>query len=65
MRNKGWKMLAVGLMALTVGTVLYASRVHTSAQSGPDKELAGYRSWTRVNQTPRRSNNFLIDGQDA
>ncbi|MBC7911915.1 MAG: hypothetical protein H7Y30_15515 [Pyrinomonadaceae bacterium] len=67
------KTLTLGFVLLLVGSVASFSHVSSKAQSVSQssaqdkflKEIAGYRNWTRVNETPRRSNNFQIDGQDS
>ncbi len=67
------KTLTLGFVLLLVGSVASFSYVSSKAQSMSQasaqenflKEIAGYRNWTRVNETPLRVNNFRIDGQDA
>ncbi|MBV9957550.1 MAG: hypothetical protein JO360_03980 [Acidobacteria bacterium] len=60
------KVALLCLMLLGVACVAGFSRFATQAQTRDVlKEFAAYKSWTRVNETPRRANNFTIDGQDS
>jgi hypothetical protein len=59
------------LFLITVAGFSSFVNLTSEAQTGASaeevvlKEIAPYRTWTRVNETPRRSNNFQIDGQDS
>ncbi len=64
--------LVVMLLLVTsvAGLARFSSPAQTtklpkSASDATLKEIVNYRQWTRVNETPRRSNTFFIDGADG
>lgn len=75
MKVNGVKIYTLSLMLLLVGGLMLFSRIDSRAQAASQtgatnkgdalKEIAAYRSWTKINITPLRVNNFTIDGQDA